>query len=164
MDIGLMMYANSREGGPAQCTPSLLPVPAGAAPEARLRRLRPLLAGMLALGLSGCDWVLFDSKGAVGIAQRDLIFICIALMVIVVIPAIVLAFVFPWRFFDRWGKLRLYAEYGTPAHALFSDVQRLMLEPEAREIAKATREAAARGMLVAEQAAPDRVVAGGAAK
>lgn len=66
--------------------------------------------------------------------------------------------------FDRWGKLRLYAEYGTPAHALFSDVQRLMLEPEAREIAKATREAAARGMLVAEQAAPDRVVAGGAAK
>lgn len=110
-----MMYANSREGGSAQCTPSLLPVPAGAAPEARLRRLRSLLAGMLALGLSGCDWVLFDSKGAVGIAQRDLIFICIALMLIVVIPAIVLAFVFPWRFRASNGKAKYAPEW---AHSM----------------------------------------------
>lgn len=52
----------------------------------------------LAAALAGCDWVLFDSKGAVGIAQRDLIFICIGLMLIVVVPAIVMALWFPWRF------------------------------------------------------------------
>ena len=34
----------------------------------------------------------------VGLAQRDLILICIGLMLIVVIPAIVLTFVFAWRF------------------------------------------------------------------
>ncbi|MBO8044172.1 cytochrome o ubiquinol oxidase subunit II, partial [Pseudomonas aeruginosa] len=39
-----------------------------------------------------------DSKGMVGLAQRDLILICIGLMLIVVIPAIVLTFVFAWRY------------------------------------------------------------------
>ena len=34
----------------------------------------------------------------VGLAQRDLILICIGLMLIVVIPAIVLTFVFAWRY------------------------------------------------------------------
>lgn len=55
-------------------------------------------AALAALSLAGCDWVLFDSKGAVGIAQRDLIIICISLMLIVVIPAIVLSLVFAWRY------------------------------------------------------------------
>ncbi|WP_207625458.1 ubiquinol oxidase subunit II [Paenalcaligenes suwonensis] len=61
-------------------------------------RARYALMAFMLLGLSGCDWVLFNSKGAVGIAQRDLIIICVALMLIVVIPAIVMSFVFAWRY------------------------------------------------------------------
>jgi len=61
-------------------------------------RIRLALAALACVGLSGCDWVLLDSKGMVGLAQRDLILICIGLMLIVVIPAIVLTFVFAWRF------------------------------------------------------------------
>ena len=61
-------------------------------------RLRYLLVASAALGLGGCDWVLFDSMGAVGIAQRDLIIVSTALMLIVVVPAIVMSFAFAWRF------------------------------------------------------------------
>ena len=57
-------------------------------------RIRLALVALACVGLSGCDWVLLDSKGMVGLAQRDLILICIGLMLIVVIPAIVLTFVF----------------------------------------------------------------------
>ena len=62
------------------------------------KRIRPALAALACVGLSGCNWVLLDSKGDVGIAQRDLIILCIALMMIVVVPAIVLSFYFPWRY------------------------------------------------------------------
>lgn len=48
--------------------------------------------------LSGCSWVLFNPKGSVGVAQRDLIITCIALMLFVVVPAIVLTFVFAWKY------------------------------------------------------------------
>ena len=61
-------------------------------------RIRLALVALTCVGLSGCDWVLLDSKGMVGLAQRDLILICIGVMLIVVIPAIVLTFVFAWRF------------------------------------------------------------------
>lgn len=61
-------------------------------------RIRLALVALACIGLSGCDWVLLDSKGMVGLAQRDLILICIGVMLIVVIPAIVLTFVFAWRF------------------------------------------------------------------
>lgn len=56
------------------------------------------LMALAVLSLTGCDWVIFDSKGAVGIAQRDLIILCIGLMMIVVVPAILLSFYFPWRY------------------------------------------------------------------
>ncbi|GAA4325417.1 cytochrome o ubiquinol oxidase subunit II [Pigmentiphaga soli] len=48
--------------------------------------------------------MLFNSKGSVGLAQRDLIIVCIGLMLFVVIPAIVLTFVFAWKY--RAGNLR----------------------------------------------------------
>ncbi|WMJ70857.1 ubiquinol oxidase subunit II [Stenotrophomonas sp. 24(2023)] len=60
--------------------------------------LRPALAALACASLSGCQWALLDSKGMVGLAQRDLIAICIGLMLIVVVPAIVLTFVFAWRY------------------------------------------------------------------
>jgi cytochrome o ubiquinol oxidase subunit 2 len=59
-------------------------------------RFAAVTAALSSLG--GCNWVLFDSKGSVGLQERDLIILCIALMLIVVIPAIVLSFVFPWHF------------------------------------------------------------------
>lgn len=59
-------------------------------------RLAAALAGLSSLG--GCGWVLFDSKGSVGLQERDLIILCIGLMLIVVIPAIALSVVFPWHF------------------------------------------------------------------
>lgn len=34
--------------------------------------------------------------------------------------------------FDRQGRLRLFAPYGLPVEQLFSDIQRLLLEPEHR--------------------------------
>ncbi|QEI06380.1 ubiquinol oxidase subunit II [Pigmentiphaga aceris] len=61
-------------------------------------RIRHVLAAFVLLSLAGCDWALFNSKGAVGIAQRDLIIVCIGLMLFVVVPAIVLSFAFAWHF------------------------------------------------------------------
>ncbi|MEJ2801070.1 ubiquinol oxidase subunit II [Comamonadaceae bacterium PP-2] len=72
--------------------------------NAYLYWLRCCLMAMGAVSLSGCDWVLFDSKGSVGIEQRDLIIVCVGLMLCVVLPAIVLTFVFAWRY--RSGRRR----------------------------------------------------------
>ena len=36
------------------------------------RLFRTLLTIVVAVSLSGCDWVLFDSKGQIGIEQRNL--------------------------------------------------------------------------------------------
>ena len=75
------------------------------------KRIRPALAALACVGLSGCNWVLLDSKGDVGIAQRDLILICIALMLIVVIPAIVLTFVFAWHYRSGNTKARYMPDW-----------------------------------------------------
>jgi cytochrome o ubiquinol oxidase subunit 2 len=57
--------------------------------------------------LNGCSWILFNSKGSVGIAQRDLIITCMALMLFVVVPALVMTFAFAWKY--RAGNAQ--AEY-----------------------------------------------------
>ena len=74
-------------------------------------RIRLALVALACVGLSGCDWVLLDSKGMVGLAQRDLILICIGLMLIVVIPAIVLTFVFAWRYRSGNTKARYMPDW-----------------------------------------------------
>src|SRR5436190_22784487 len=48
--------------------------------------------------LSGCDMVLMNPKGAIGVEQRTLIITAIALMLIVVIPVIIMAFGFAWKY------------------------------------------------------------------
>lgn len=48
--------------------------------------------------LSGCDMVLMNPKGAIGVEQRTLILTAIALMLIVVIPVIIMAFAFAWKY------------------------------------------------------------------
>ena len=54
----------------------------------------------MAVLLTGCggDLVLFNSKGQIGIEQRDLIIIAFALMLLVVIPAIVMTLWFGWKY------------------------------------------------------------------
>src|SRR5476649_1611739 len=51
-----------------------------------------------ALMLSGCNTALMDPKGAIGLEQRTLILTAIGLMLIVVIPVIIMAFAFAWKY------------------------------------------------------------------
>ncbi|MFI0487872.1 MAG: cytochrome o ubiquinol oxidase subunit II [Yersinia sp. (in: enterobacteria)] len=48
--------------------------------------------------LSGCDMILMNPKGAIGVEQKTLILTAIGLMLIVVIPVIFMAFAFAWKF------------------------------------------------------------------
>jgi len=57
-----------------------------------------LLAGAAALLLSGCDAVLLDPKGSIGVQERNLIYTAFGLMLIVVIPVIVMTFLFAWKY------------------------------------------------------------------
>jgi cytochrome o ubiquinol oxidase subunit II len=61
----------------------------------RLLRLLPLGAAML---LGGCNWAVLDPKGQIGIDERSIIITATWLMLIVVIPVIVLTFVFAWKY------------------------------------------------------------------
>jgi len=58
----------------------------------------PLLAMAALLTGCGSDIVTFDSKGQIGIEQRDLIILSFALMLLVVIPAIFMTFWFGWKY------------------------------------------------------------------
>jgi cytochrome o ubiquinol oxidase subunit II len=62
----------------------------------KLLRSAAVIAGLSSLG--GCSWVLFNTKGSVGLQERDLIILCTGLMLIVVLPAIALTFVFAGRY------------------------------------------------------------------
>ena len=55
-----------------------------------------LVGGILLLG--GCDMVLFNPKGQVGVDQRNLIILSTLLMLLVVVPVIVMAFIFSVKY------------------------------------------------------------------
>nr|WP_322011690.1 ubiquinol oxidase subunit II [Paraburkholderia sp. J12] len=59
-------------------------------------------AKLLALGaaalLSGCNMVLLDPKGDIGVQEKHLILIALGLMLLVVIPVIALTLWFAWRY------------------------------------------------------------------
>ena len=61
-----------------------------------------VLAGLMllvsALALGGCDMVLFNPKGQVGLEQRNLIILSTLLMLLVVVPVIIMAFVFSVKY------------------------------------------------------------------
>ncbi|MCQ6259953.1 ubiquinol oxidase subunit II [Pseudomonas hefeiensis] len=61
----------------------------------RLLGLLPLL-GMLLLG--GCNMTLLDPKGQVGLDERNLIITATLLMLLVVVPVIVMTFLFAWKY------------------------------------------------------------------
>jgi cytochrome o ubiquinol oxidase subunit II len=58
-------------------------------------RLLPLAATLL---LSGCQWIILDPKGPVGLQERSLIITATVLMLIVVVPVIALVLIFAWRY------------------------------------------------------------------
>jgi cytochrome o ubiquinol oxidase subunit II len=61
----------------------------------RIARLLPLLA---VLPLSGCQWVVLDPKGPIGVQERSIIITATLLMLIVVVPVIALILIFAWRY------------------------------------------------------------------
>nr|WP_258002245.1 ubiquinol oxidase subunit II [Burkholderia sp. WAC0059] len=48
--------------------------------------------------LGGCNWVLFDPKGDIGVQEKNLILLALGLMLLVVIPVILLTLYFAWRY------------------------------------------------------------------
>lgn len=67
------------------------------------------LAGMAAL-LSGCTEkiVVLNPKGVVGREQLDLIVISTLLCLVIIVPVIVMTFVFAWRYRDKPGRKAAY--------------------------------------------------------
>ena len=51
-----------------------------------------------ALLLSGCQWVVLDPKGPIGVQERSIIITATVLMLLVVVPVIALILVFAWRY------------------------------------------------------------------
>jgi cytochrome o ubiquinol oxidase subunit II len=65
------------------------------------RAQRTLIALGVAALSSGCDLrnaPVLDPKGPIALAERDLLFTALAMMLIVVIPVFVMAFLFAWRY------------------------------------------------------------------
>ena len=63
--------------------------------------LRAVAVAGLVVALAGCaflDAPIMDPKGPIALAERDILFRAIAIMLIVVIPVFVLAFWFSWRY------------------------------------------------------------------
>jgi len=60
-----------------------------------LLRLTPLL---LALGLTGCDWVLMNPSGDIAWQQRDLLIFATLLMLLIIVPVLVLTLWFAWKY------------------------------------------------------------------
>lgn len=61
-------------------------------------RFRWLLPSSMALLLSGCNMALLDPKGAIGMEQKSLIMMATWLMLIVVVPVIIMTFLFAWKY------------------------------------------------------------------
>jgi len=74
----------------------------------RLLRLTPLLA----LTLTGCDWVLMNPSGDIAWQQRDLLIFATLLMLIIIIPVMALTLWFAWKYRASNSK----AEYAPDWH------------------------------------------------
>ncbi|GAA0595976.1 ubiquinol oxidase subunit II [Paenochrobactrum glaciei] len=62
------------------------------------RVLALLSLAVLTLFMSGCQQVLLDPKGAVGMQERNLIYFATGLMLLVVIPVIFMTLYFAWKY------------------------------------------------------------------
>jgi len=70
-----------------------------------------LVLGIVALQLSGCDMVLFNPKGQVGLQERNLIILATLLMLIVVVPVMIMALVFSVHYRSSNEKARYTPEW-----------------------------------------------------
>ncbi|TXH60336.1 MAG: ubiquinol oxidase subunit II [Bacteroidia bacterium] len=60
--------------------------------------MRIISVALCALFLTSCKIAILEPKGAVAIEERNLIYIAIILMLLVVVPAIIMTFVFAWKY------------------------------------------------------------------
>src|ERR1700756_1385514 len=80
--------------------------PAGPDSLNSIKRSMPRMSGWLARGaafsalglLGGCNMVLMDPKGAIGVQEKHLILVALGLMLLVVIPLILLTLFFAWKY------------------------------------------------------------------
>nr|WP_279590154.1 ubiquinol oxidase subunit II [Rhizomicrobium palustre] len=56
------------------------------------------LLTLAAVLLSGCDYVVMDPKGPVGEAEKNLILLATGIMLLVVVPVIIMAVAFAWKY------------------------------------------------------------------
>lgn len=63
-----------------------------------LKLVRALLLLLTVALMSGCDAVLMSPSGDVAVQQRDLIIWATGLMLLVIVPVMILTFVFAWRY------------------------------------------------------------------
>ncbi|MBA6065561.1 ubiquinol oxidase subunit II [Pseudomonas mosselii] len=70
-----------------------------------------LMLGIITLQLSGCDMVLFNPKGQVGLEQRNLIILATLLMLVVVVPVMIMALVFSVHYRATNEKARYTPEW-----------------------------------------------------
>lgn len=61
-------------------------------------KIRTILISSIALMLSGCKMAILDPKGIIAAAEKNLLVDAVMLMLIVVIPVIILSFVFTWKY------------------------------------------------------------------
>lgn len=66
--------------------------------DAQRRLARISVAALAALALGGCDFALLDPQGEIGAQNRALLVSSTLWMLVVVIPVIVMAVLFPWWF------------------------------------------------------------------
>src|SRR5215203_2365632 len=72
----------------------------GRRPRGSLARLALRGAALVSASvlLAGCNLIVMDPAGDVAVQQRNLIIASTALMLLVIVPVIVLAFLFAWRY------------------------------------------------------------------
>src|SRR6266403_1788840 len=82
-------------------------ISAGGGVKQAVVNLRCVAIGVLALLAGGCDRaVVLNPKGPIADAERGLLFDAFTVMMLVVVPVIVLAFLFAWRY--RAGRSARY--------------------------------------------------------
>jgi cytochrome o ubiquinol oxidase subunit 2 len=69
-----------------------------------MRKLRYVLFAGLALLLSGCRIAVLDPKGVVAASEKQLLIEATLLMLIIVIPVIIMSFVFAWHYRAKNAK------------------------------------------------------------
>ena len=82
------------------------------------RSLRAAIALGVALLGSGCDLrqaPILSPKGPIALAERDLLFTAVVLMLIVIIPVFVMTFLFAWRYRSSNGKARYTPDWSYSA-------------------------------------------------